>query len=97
MSGTSITYTFTNPGIINITLSCTDSIGLKANASAGIVILKPEVTPTPQITTPQTTPQVTTPATPRPEQAIDTTMVAVIIAILVVVGVAIALMRRRSR
>ncbi len=91
-NGTSLPYTFTNPGIFNITLRCTDSIGLRANATAGIVILKPEIETTPQAVT-----ATQTQAAGQQGQGINMIIAAAIAVIVIAIGLVIAVMRRRYR
>ena len=59
VNGTSISYTFKSPGTYNVSLRCSDAVGVKAEASSQIVVIKTE---TPQMITATVTalPEVTT-------------------------------------
>jgi branched-chain amino acid transport system substrate-binding protein len=100
INGTSVAYTFTRPGLFNISVRCQDSIGLKAEAFSQIAIVRPE-----EITQPQTPAQVqpTSPRTTqipetRTQHGFDITTIAVVIVMAIAIIVLIVLMlRRRSR
>ncbi|MEM1610927.1 MAG: ABC transporter substrate-binding protein [Sulfolobales archaeon] len=97
LNGTSISYTFIEPGIYNITLRCRDSIGLKAEANSQIAIVGPGAIQTPTMTQPITI----TISTVTPAGGLDTTLItAIAIASIAIVVAAISiaiLMRRKLR
>jgi len=105
INGTSVAYSFTDPGVYNITLRCVDSIGIRAEAMHQLVVVRPEAVSTQTIqlyTTIVITPTPTKPTTPtaeaRPPQGFDAGLIAVIAVLIVAAAVAASLvLRRRSR
>lgn len=100
INGTSITYTFTKPGLFNISVRCQDSIGLKAESFSQIAIVRPEEIT--QIQTPTqvqaTSPQATQIPETRTQQGFDTiTIAAVVVIAIAIITIAVLMLRRRSR
>ncbi len=100
LNGTSISYTFTEPGIYNISLRCRDSIGLKAEANSQIAIVGPGTIQTPTMTQPITI-TINTATAVTPAAGPDTTLIAAVaiasaVAVIAAISIAI-LMRRKSR
>jgi len=107
VQGLAISYKFTAPGIYNITLKCSDAIGLKAEASHQIAVIRPEITPSPTpIPTPTPTPT-PTPPTPTPTTTPSPTptptaapisleaLIAIVVIVIIIVVIAAFLLRRR--
>lgn len=93
ITGISVTYTFSNPGVFKILLSCKDFIGLSANASASIVIQRPEQTTTPIVTV--TIPATVTTPSPGDQTLTIVALVAVIVALIATLS--LILLRRRAK